>query len=65
MTAVDGHLQVNTMKGSTILLQANPTACQVIGINELGEMTRATPAYSNGQIFIRTYQHLYCIEESQ
>jgi hypothetical protein len=53
------------MKGSTILLQADPTACQVIGINELGEMTRATPAYSNGQIFIRTYQHLYCIEESQ
>ncbi len=65
MTAVDGHLQVTTMKGSTILLQADPTACQVIGINELGEMTRATPAYSNGQIFIRTYQHLYCIEESQ
>ena len=65
MTAVDGHLQVTTMKGSTILLEADPTACKVISTNELGEMTRATPAYSNGQIFIRTYQHLYCIEESQ
>lgn len=65
MTAIDNHLQVTTMKGGTILLEADPTACRVIATNELGETTRATPAYSNGQIFIRTYQHLYCIEESK
>jgi hypothetical protein len=53
------------MKGATILLEADPASCKVIGTNELGETTRATPAYSNGQIFIRTYQHLYCIEVSQ
>jgi hypothetical protein len=65
MTAVDGHLQITTMKGATILFEADPASCKVIGTNELGETTRATPAYSNGQIFIRTYQHLYCIEVSQ
>jgi outer membrane protein assembly factor BamB len=30
--------------------------------NQLGEQIEASPAFSNGQIFIRTFQNLYCIE---
>ena len=31
------------------------------GSNKLGEPTNASPAFSNGEIFIRTSQHLYCL----
>jgi hypothetical protein len=32
--------------------------------NKLGETSNSTPAISDGQIFIRTHQHVYCIEGS-
>lgn len=35
-----------------------------ISSNELGESTNATPAISNGRVFIRTEGHLWCIKDS-
>jgi len=35
---------------------------ELIARNELGERTYASPAVSGGQIFLRGFQHLYCIE---
>ena len=32
--------------------------------NELGEFTVATPVFLNGQILLRTTEHLYCIGKS-
>jgi hypothetical protein len=32
-------------------------------MNDLGEPSNATPAISNGQIFLRTDKHVYCIDE--
>jgi hypothetical protein len=32
-------------------------------MNDLGESSNATPAISDGQIFLRTDKHLYCIAE--
>ena len=34
---------------------------ELVATNELGEQTYASPALSNGQIFIRGEEHLYCI----
>jgi hypothetical protein len=31
--------------------------------NDLEEASNATPAISNGQIFLRTDKHVYCIAE--
>jgi hypothetical protein len=31
--------------------------------NELGERSNSTPAFSDGEIFIRTFEHLYCIAD--
>jgi outer membrane protein assembly factor BamB len=36
-----------------------------VGESSLGEKTVATPAFSNGHIFIRGLQNLYCIENKQ
>jgi outer membrane protein assembly factor BamB len=34
---------------------------ELVARNELGEKTYASPALSDGQIFLRSLQHLYCI----
>ena len=34
---------------------------KVVAANELGEFTVATPIFSQGQILLRTTEHLYCI----
>jgi hypothetical protein len=36
----------------------------LLATNDLGEATNATPAISDGQIFLRTDGHLYCIAEN-
>jgi hypothetical protein len=36
-------------------------ALDIVARNELDENTYASPAISNGQIFIRADKHLYCI----
>jgi outer membrane protein assembly factor BamB len=47
--------------GETVVFRASPQKLELLHRNELGEMTRASPAVSDGQVFIRTYKHLYCI----
>ena len=62
MTHVDGRLYVSNKAGTTYVLEANPAECKILAENKLGELIRSSPAFSNGQIFIRTYENLYCIE---
>jgi hypothetical protein len=44
------------------VIRPNPEELEVIESNSLGETTNATPAISEGQIFIRSFSHLFCIE---
>lgn len=62
MNHVAGRLYVNNTAGTTFVLEPSPTQCKIIAENKLDELTRASPAYCDGQIFIRTYEHLYCFE---
>jgi len=63
MVHADGRLYVVNLKGTTIVLEPNPEERTVLAENPVGEMTRGSLAFSDGQIFIRTYEHLYCIED--
>lgn len=59
----DGKFFIHDMdSGDTLILAASPTFKE-LGRNRFGgkEGTRATPAFSDGEIFIRTYRHLWCI----
>jgi outer membrane protein assembly factor BamB len=58
--AADGKIYFVSETGETIVMQsgASPT---VVARNDLGERAIASPAVSNGQIFIRTDDHLFCI----
>ncbi len=62
MSYVDGRLYTINTAGTTFVLEPTPESCKVIAENKLGETTRGSHAFSNGQIFVRTYQNLYCIE---
>jgi outer membrane protein assembly factor BamB len=57
-----GHLYVTAQRGTTHVIRPNPEELEVIESNSLGETTNATPAISEGQIFIRSFSHLFCIE---
>jgi outer membrane protein assembly factor BamB len=60
MVHADGRLYVTTQQGETLVLAAKP-AFEIISRTPLSERSQSSPAFSNGEIFIRTYEHLWCI----
>ena len=60
MALCGDKLYVIDMKGTCHILKAS-TEFAELAKNDLGELSRSSPAFSNGQIFIRTYKALYCI----
>jgi outer membrane protein assembly factor BamB len=58
-----GRLYVTNPEGKTYVFAPNPEKFELLATNELGEASNSTPAFSNGQIFLRTFESLYCIAE--
>ena len=58
--AADGHLYFLGESGETVVVKAGPSP-SVVSRNPLGERTIASPALSNGRIFIRSDEHLFAI----
>jgi outer membrane protein assembly factor BamB len=54
------RLYVTNKDGETFVLAAKPTF-EVLARNPLKETTQASVAVSDGEIFIRTFKHLWCI----
>jgi outer membrane protein assembly factor BamB len=59
-----GRLYVTSRRGITTIFRPNPHRFELLATNDLGEASNATPAISDGQIFLRTDGHLYCIAEN-
>jgi outer membrane protein assembly factor BamB len=62
--AAAGRLYVPNQAGDTLVLAASPPF-EVLARNPLGERVLSSIALSDGQVFVRTYQHLWCIEEKK
>jgi outer membrane protein assembly factor BamB len=62
---VAGRLYTTNEGGTTFVWEPSTAGLKILAENKLGELTRASPAFSDGQIFIRTHQALYCIEEKK
>jgi len=60
MVSVEGLVHFLSDKGVTTIIRPGPKF-EVVAENELGENCYASPAVSQGRIFIRTEKHLYCI----
>jgi len=56
----DGKIYVTNEDGITTVVKAGP-AFEVLAENALNDYCLSSPAISDGQIFIRTAQNLYCI----
>jgi outer membrane protein assembly factor BamB len=56
----DGRLYVTNEDGLTSVFAAGPKF-ELLAENDLGEYCLSSPAVSDGQIYLRTSGHLYCI----
>lgn len=57
----DDRFYVSNLEGTTFVLKAGPKF-ELLATNKLNEPLYAATAVSNGEIFLRTWQHLYCIK---
>lgn len=60
--AVDGKIMMTSEDGDTFVIKAGPQH-EVLATNSIEELVFASPAISNGMIFIRGEKHLYCISK--
>jgi outer membrane protein assembly factor BamB len=56
----DGKIYITNEDGVTAVVKAGP-AFEILAQNDFDDYTLSSPAVSEGQIFIRTAKHLYCI----
>jgi outer membrane protein assembly factor BamB len=56
----DGKVYISNEDGVTVVVKAG-TEFAVVAENKLEEYTLSSPAVSDGQLFLRTAGHLYCI----
>jgi outer membrane protein assembly factor BamB len=59
-----GRLYITDQSGTTLVYATGPKY-ELLGANRLGEHTNASLAVSNGDLFIRTWKHLWCISEKK
>ena len=57
--AADGKVYFTSEDGKVAVLRA-AGEWEVLAVNDLGKEVYATPALSEGKLFIRTSEHLYC-----
>jgi outer membrane protein assembly factor BamB len=60
----DGRIYHVADDGTTFVLRAAPEF-DILATNRLGERVFASPAFSDGEIFIRGSRHLWCIGEKR
>lgn len=61
MCYADGRLYVTNQKGQTLVLAPNPEKYDQLAVNQLPGSSNSTPALSDGEIFLRSSTHLYCV----
>lgn len=56
-----GRLYATNQAGATVVFKPNPAKFEPVATNDLKETCNATPAVSDGRLFLRTHKALYCI----
>jgi outer membrane protein assembly factor BamB len=60
--AVGKRLYVTNQDGATHVFAARSDKFELLATNEIGEATNSTLAFAEGQVLLRTFEHLFCIE---
>jgi len=56
----DGKIYISNEDGLTTVIKAGPSF-EILAENHLNDYTLSSPAISDGQIFLRTAQALWCV----
>ncbi|MDB6033166.1 MAG: Serine/threonine protein kinase [Verrucomicrobiales bacterium] len=65
MVLAGERIYISNQGGDTFVVKASPQF-ELLATNSIGdEMTNATSAISDGQVFIRTFKNLWCIGETK
>ena len=65
-TLLDGKVYFTEQSGQSYIFAANPEKFELLAKNQIGSGDsgfNATPAISDGALFIRSNQYLYCVSE--
>ena len=62
--AADGKIYYSSEDGDIYVVPAGREA-KVIATNPMGEVVMATPAISEGRLYVRGQKHLFCIEDRE
>ncbi len=65
IVAAGKRLYVTARNGDTAVFIPDPKKFTALAVNKLGEPSNATPAISDGEIFLRTSKAVYCIAEKR
>ena len=57
----DGRLYVTGQRGITRVFASNPEQYELLAENDLEDSSNSTPAISDGEIFLRTFGHVWCV----
>jgi outer membrane protein assembly factor BamB len=57
---VGGNLYGVTLDGDVVVLKADPKY-ELLAVNALGQKSHASPAVSDGRMFVRTFSRLHCV----
>jgi hypothetical protein len=61
MVLAEGKIYVTNQAGVTNVIRPNPVKLEKIASNDLGKRSNSTPAFSDGEIFLRTAGGVYCV----
>jgi outer membrane protein assembly factor BamB len=65
VVAAGDKLYVTSQKGMTLVYAADPKEFRLLAENDMNEGCNSTLAISDGQLFLRTFKGLYCLEQTQ
>jgi outer membrane protein assembly factor BamB len=65
MVSSGGRLYVTTRSGDTVVFKPDLKQFTPLAINKLGEPTNATPAFSEGEIFLRSSKSVTCVSAAR
>ena len=61
MVYAGSHIFVTNQSGTTFVIKPNPEKLEIVSKNTIDERSNSTPAISDGDIFLRTFNNVYCI----
>ncbi len=64
-TLVGDNIYSLSQPGHTAVFKASPSGLEVVAENDIGEESNSSPVVSDGQLFLRSHEALWCIGRSK